>query len=56
MPREVVTFRGSGEKVEPKRNKRDDDGGERRSSKIVNKAKKNISKKDADRRAGIKHA
>ena len=57
MPKEVVLFRDSREKAEPKRNKKETDGESRTSSyRDVKKAKKNISKRDADKRAGYKHA
>ena len=58
MGREVVLFKDTREKAEPKREKREGDSGNNRFAKRFGapQAKKNISKKQSDKRAGYKNA
>tara|TARA_B110000285_G_C14942802_1_gene522877 strand:- start:663 stop:869 length:207 start_codon:yes stop_codon:yes gene_type:complete len=58
MGREVVLFKDTREVAEPKREKRDAEGSNSRFAKKYGqvKVKKNISKKDSDKRAGYKNA
>lgn len=58
MGREVVLFKDTKEVAAPRREKREADSGNNRLAQKtgVSKAKKNISKKDADKRAMFKKA